>query len=534
LFIEKDSVIFYLCYNGFIIDGQKRRYRNLNVAIYLRKSRADLEAEKNGEFETLDKHKSTLMDLAKNMELNILEIKEELISGESVANRPKMMDLLNEIKKGSYDAVLVMDIDRLGRGDMKDQGVILETFKNSNTKIITPRKIYDLNDEFDEEYSEFEAFMARKELKLINRRMQRGRIKSVEEGNFIATSPPYGYDIYNINKRERTLKPNENAEIVTLIYDLYINENMGGTKISDYLNKRGIKTLNGGLWYRSIIQKIINNKVYCGYIEWNKRDFTKKSKNYNGNFIVKNNNKENVIVVKGKHEPIISEDTWNKAQKIMKSKANIGHKNQLRNPFAGVLKCGVCGGILTYRPYPTKDAHLICEGRCGNKSSKFIFIEEAFIRALEYSLADYSIKVDDEEVLTDKENSKKAINEKALLKLKNELKELNKQKNKLFDLLERGIYDENTFLDRSQNIQDRINKVNEDIDEIEKNLNITEKDDKQIIAGIKKVLELYPLTDSVVEKNKLIKSVVNKAEYFKRQDQKLDQFKLYLELKVFE
>ena len=48
---------------------------------------------------------------------------------------------------------------------------------------------------WDEEYSEFEAFMARKELKIINRRMQRGRIKSIEEGNFIATNPPFGYKI---------------------------------------------------------------------------------------------------------------------------------------------------------------------------------------------------------------------------------------------------------------------------------------------------------------------------------------------------
>ena len=53
-----------------------------------------------------------------------------------------------------------MEIDRLGRGDMEDQGLILKTFKNANTLIVTPRKIYDLNDEFDEEYTEFEAFMA--------------------------------------------------------------------------------------------------------------------------------------------------------------------------------------------------------------------------------------------------------------------------------------------------------------------------------------------------------------------------------------
>ena len=153
----------------------------MNTVIYLRKSRADEEAEKQGEYETLAKHKSTLLKIAKEKKLNILEIKEELVSGESISNRPKMIELLSEVEKGMYDAVLVMDIDRLGRGNMQDQGLILSTFKKSNTKIITPRKVYDLNNEFDEEYSEFEAFMARKELKLITRRMQRGRIKSVED-----------------------------------------------------------------------------------------------------------------------------------------------------------------------------------------------------------------------------------------------------------------------------------------------------------------------------------------------------------------
>ncbi|WP_131047438.1 recombinase family protein, partial [Clostridioides difficile] len=118
----------------------------MNVAIYLRKSRADEEAEHRGEFETLSRHKTTLLKLAREQNLNVIEIKEELVSGESIEYRPKMLELLGEIKNNNYDAVLVMDIDRLGRGNMQDQGLILDTFKKSKTKIITPRKTYDLND----------------------------------------------------------------------------------------------------------------------------------------------------------------------------------------------------------------------------------------------------------------------------------------------------------------------------------------------------------------------------------------------------
>lgn len=245
----------------------------MSVAIYLRKSCADEEAEKQGEFETLSRHKSTLLKLAKEQNLDVIEIKEELVSGESIIHRPKMLELLKEVEENKYDAVLVMDLDRLGRGDMKDQGIILETFKESKTKIITPRKTYDLTDEFDEEYSEFEAFMARKELKLISRRMQRGRIKSVEEGNFIGTSAPFGYDAVTTGRKERILVPNKDADVVRTIFDLYINEDMGCSKISKYLNNLGIKTATGANWYNSAITNIIKNKVYCGYIQWQKKDY---------------------------------------------------------------------------------------------------------------------------------------------------------------------------------------------------------------------------------------------------------------------
>ena len=84
----------------------------MNTCIYLRKSRADEESERKGEYETLSRHRSTLLKVAREQNLSIIEIKEELISGESVSDRPKMIELLDEVKENKYDAVLVMDIDR--------------------------------------------------------------------------------------------------------------------------------------------------------------------------------------------------------------------------------------------------------------------------------------------------------------------------------------------------------------------------------------------------------------------------------------
>ena len=93
-----------------------------------------------------------------------------------------------------WDGVLVVEVERLARGDTIDQGVVSRAFQYSDTKIITPSKVYDPNNEFDEEYFEFGLFMSRREYKTIKRRLNAGRISSVKEGKYCGNRPPYGYE----------------------------------------------------------------------------------------------------------------------------------------------------------------------------------------------------------------------------------------------------------------------------------------------------------------------------------------------------
>ena len=164
------------------------------TAIYLRKSRADREAEARGEGETLARHESILTELANHMGLVVEAVYKELVSGETIAARPKMQQLLLEVMQGKWESVMVMEVERLARGDTKDQGTVAEAFKFSGTKIITPAKTYDPNNEFDEEYFEFSLFMSRREYKTINRRIQTGRIAAFKDGWYIAGTAPYGYE----------------------------------------------------------------------------------------------------------------------------------------------------------------------------------------------------------------------------------------------------------------------------------------------------------------------------------------------------
>ena len=127
---------------------------------YLRKSRKDRELEAQGQGETLARHEKMLKDLAEKRNIKISKFYREVVSGESIATRPVMQELLADVEKGLWTGVLVVEVERLARGDTMDQGLVSQTFKYSNTKIITPLKIYDPNNDFDEQYFEFGLFSA--------------------------------------------------------------------------------------------------------------------------------------------------------------------------------------------------------------------------------------------------------------------------------------------------------------------------------------------------------------------------------------
>ena len=148
-------------------------------AMYLRKSRADMEAEAHGEGETLSRHEAILTALAARQGNDVIRIYREIVSGETIAARPQVQSLLCAVSSGAYEGVYAMEIERLARGDTMDQGRIAQVFLYSATKIITPLKTYDPQNELDMEFFEFGLFMSRREFKVINRRLQQGRMKAL-------------------------------------------------------------------------------------------------------------------------------------------------------------------------------------------------------------------------------------------------------------------------------------------------------------------------------------------------------------------
>lgn len=498
--------------------------------IYLRKSRSDTEAEARGEGETLARHEKALLDLAKRLKLNITEIYKEVVSGETIAARPMMQQLLSEVEKGVWDGVLVMEVERLARGDTIDQGIVAQTFKFSATKIITPSKTFDPNNEFDEEYFEFGLFMSRREYKTINRRLQRGRLASVKEGKYVANNPPYGYDRKKLDRdKGYTLQiiPDQ-ADVIRMIFDWYTTgdlqedgtyRRLGVSLIVRKLNRLKIKPQKGDAWVASSVRDILINPVYIGKIRWNWRPSTKKM--VDGKVKTERMRSNEVILVDGLHEGIIPEETFKLAQEQIETNPPrpVSERNTIKNPLAGIVVCGKCNRKMIRRPYNDKTKYdiLMCPAtHCPNVSSKLSDVEDEILLALGNWLSEYKLTLDNGSIKTN--NAKIEVMERQLLQLENEDDELQKQLNTIYELLEKSVYTSEQFLERSRLISGKIEEARTGKEmlraelELEKNRAISKE---RIIPKIEYILNTYYLLPNAQAKNDMLKEVLEKAVYLK-------------------
>lgn len=487
-------------------------------AIYLRKSRKDRELEQLGEAETLARHEHALLQLAKEKGLAITDIYREVVSGETIEARPEMQKLLKAVEAGVYKGVLVMEIERLARGNTKDQGIVAEAFQFSNTLIITPNKTYNPSNEFDEEYFEFGLFMSRREYKTINRRIQRGRLASVQEGKYIAGTAPLGYNKVKIKGgKGYTLEPNKDAETVRLIYSLYTDNksSLGMYLIAKRLDDMGIKPAVSDHWSRSSIKDILTNPTYIGKIRWQWRKVIKTIEDGKITEHRPKRKREEYILVDGLHPPIISEESFHKAQQILSNKylPPVASNKELKNPMARLIQCGCCGATMTRMVTKTGDFIKCPNPSCNNIASKIELVESALLEMLEQWLDNYELDYKNMQTNIDYTPYISAIKTYS-----EKLGTLKKQLAKTYEFLEQGIYTVDVFRQRSKTIQ-------QDIDNTEKLLSYAQAeynnaaDEEEIlnnfIPGMRKLIDTYYVLDEQKTKNDTLHELLDNVVYTK-------------------
>lgn len=504
---------------------------------YLRKSREDITLEKNSGTDTLKRHKDIILKTAEYMNIKIDKWFEEIVSGDTIEDRPEIQKMLLEVEQGLYEGIFVVDVDRLARGDTADQSRITKSFAFSSTKIITPTKIYDPNNEADEEYFEFGLFMSRREYKIINRRLNRGRLSSVNEGKYVGSVCPYGYTKEKLKGQKGfKLVPHEDeAKIVKTIYQKAC-DGLGTQNIANYLNNLGIHPRKSNEWSYSTIRDIIKNPVYYGMIKWNYRK-TKKTM-VNGIVYKSRPKSKDFILVPGLQEALVTEEIYIKANKSItgRKRSPIKQNTEPQNPLMGLVKCSICGRIMQRRNY--RSGHidgLVCpRPHCKNVGSHLYLVEEKIVESLRPILKEYNSIVNDYKNNDNKLESN-AIQDTISL-LNKEIVKLKKQLDKAYDLLEQEIYDNNTFLERSKNLKQQIDKLEKE----KQKYNLTCSENKitkmkNIIPNIQKVINDYNNKLTPKEKNELLSAIIDHVDYlkFKKGRGHEDEFTLKIRIKLY-
>lgn len=493
------------------------RPEGLTIYIYLRKSRKDLEEERKAadsgaSYDTLQRHRDTLISVAKKERHTIAAVYEEVVSGESVTERPRIQEMLRAVEAQNVDAVLVMDLDRLGRGDMLDQGLLDRAFRYSGTQILTPNEAYDPSSETWELVFGIKSLVAREELKSITRRMQRGRVASASEGKSISKIPPYGY----LRDENLRLYPDEETSwVVKKMFEM-MRDGHGRQTIAGELDRLGINPPNSRrkTWSPSSITAIIKNEVYIGTIIWGQVKYVKR----NGKYQKKKVPRENWTIKENAHDPIVSPELF--------EAANLAHSGRWRpstvaskklsNPMAGVLKCAVCGYTMLYQPRPNRPNDYI---RCAQPSCKGVqkgaslqLVESKLLEALR----EYAAVLKIEQKSSAPDISEDASSKLGLIEKKStEISELELQKSKLHDFLERGVYDIDTFMERQKNLVNRIDAIKDEINGLKEEIHkgeVRKQSYTKLLPDILNMLNAYDKSD-IEHRNKLLKGVIEKATY---------------------
>lgn len=313
------------------------------IIIYLRKSRA----ERNETVEeVLARHEKILQDFAiqtfgkKIPEANIYR---EVVSGETLDERIEIKKVFTRLEKEPIRGLLVIEPQRISRGRMTDCGRVVDILEFTNTLVVTVTKTYDLTNKFDKQLFEAQLTQGNQYLEYHKEIMDRGKNLSIREGKYVGSTPPFGYDRKPLDRGFMLIKHAVEAPIVETIYNLFVDEDLTTNEIASYLNKHQMKPRKKALWDYEMVRHVMKNEVYYGSTAWGKRPTVKKL--IDGEITKMRVSAEDYMLVRGRHDPIISKEKWDAAQEKIKGNpsSRTGLNRTLQNPLAGLVFCEKCG-----------------------------------------------------------------------------------------------------------------------------------------------------------------------------------------------
>lgn len=447
----------------------------------------------------------------------------EVASGESLKSRPEITRLLKDIEDPEVKAIIVVEVQRLSRGDLEDAGKLIRLLRYTNTFVITPSKIYDLRDEYDRDAFERELKRGNEYLEYFKKIQARGRLSSVKEGNYVGSTAPYGFDRLEVTDAKKPyftlIERKDQADIVRMIFNWYCEEDIGVTAICRKLENIGAKTKTGcKTWKPSIIFNILENHHYIGCTRWNWRKTVTIIEDQEIKKLRPKAKVDEFLIFEGKHDGIISEEQFYKAREIRGKRHRTRMDLTLKNPFSGLMFCKKCGSKIGYNTYTRNGEEyappkLVCNNQvhCKTGSVSYREVFDYVCKVLRDCIDDFEVRIEN--------------NQDDSVKLHRDL--INRLTKQLADLEQKEMdqwdaqYDPDPNKRLPQHIFAKLNeKVLKEKEEVNKALDKAKDSAPKYIdyqdEMIKTVAALKVLKDPKLDakiKNQYLKTIIDKIEY---------------------
>lgn len=248
-------------------------------------------------------------------------------------DRPEIQRLIQDAKEAKFTHVIVYKLDRVSRSQRDTIYLIEDVFLVHNIAFVSINESFDTSTPFGRAVIGILSVFAQLERENIFERTRMGMQKRVESGLWMGGGRvPYGYDY---DQRKGILVPNKDAENVRRVYDLYL-QGFSLQRISDIL----------GLKYERLAYQILTRKSNAGYIVYNGTEY------------------------KGRHEPIITEEIYDKAMLMYKERGNKKFTSTTKHLFTGLIYCGKCGAKMRYQKWGKAGYKFVCYSQ--QKSKRYL------------------------------------------------------------------------------------------------------------------------------------------------------------------
>ena len=508
-----------------------------NIAIYARVSTDKKEQSESIPMQVenlkkwiLDKSKEDVDSL-----YNLIDIYEDQGSSGSNFERESFIRMKEDIESKKINMIVTRDLSRFSRNYILAGYYLEDYFKVNNIRFVSVLDSVDTEQEFDNDIIPFKNIINEMYIKDCSKRVRSALKTRMERGSSIASKPPYGYkftETYEGNLKTIALDPanDESTEVVKDIFNKYLS-GWGAGKIASYLNKNEIEPPSNkvknfarkklGKWSNNTIMSILRNPKYGGYMVQGR--YKKVS------YKVK---KINVMpkeqwIYGGEFEGIVPKEIFNRTQEMIKKRStnNYRYRNGIVHPFSTVLKCGKCGGSMTYRK--SYEGYKCTNSQQGAKRCSPHSIKESkLIEIVSNEIKNMVEQKSDKEEIYNKYNNLKLKNNvlNNLELAEKKLKFLDNQFKKLYeDKLEETINERNFkfMLNEIQIKQDKLIKKRDEL----KSLNANNGDVRELLKKYKHEMDAL-LSGKTIDR-KLVETLIDKIVIIEDENTKEKNVQVY-------